>query len=101
MTPDPNLPLFTWQPPACAFIAFPLDKQVGKVRKVARKLLTKTTDRHEDQYRGQVADALIRRFQKLGVSEIEQDEQIGRFWSAVELEVMRLSYRASQPGGTA
>lgn len=96
-----DLPLLTRQPPNCQLLAFPLNRQVGKVRDVARKLLDKSTDRHADYYRGQVTDALMKRLTKIGIPEHLQDEQIGVFWSAVELELARLSYRGQRPGGAA
>ena len=51
-----DLPLFAWIPPAqpeCIFMTFPLDRQTGKVRAVAAKLLDKRTDRHAAFYRSQ------------------------------------------------
>jgi hypothetical protein len=96
-----DLPLFTWQPAECLLLAFPLNRQVGKVRDVARKLLDKSTDRHAEYYRCQITDALIRKLTKLGIPERVQDEQISAFWSAVELETARLTYRGQRPGGAA
>ncbi len=98
---DDDLPLFNWQSADCLVITFPLVKQTGKIRDVAAKLLDKRTDRHADYYRSQVSDALIRRLCRLSISEREQDEQIGAFWRAVELEVARLTYRGQRPGGAA
>jgi hypothetical protein len=96
-----DLPLFTWQSPECHLIPFPLSRRIGKVRDVAMKLLEKTTDRHADYYRNQVADALFKQLSKLGVPEIEQDEQVGAFFCKVEQEISRLTYRGSKPGGAA
>lgn len=100
---DHDLPLFTWKPPV-SVIAFPLDRRAGKIRDVARKLLSKTTDRHADYYCSQVTEALRLHLEKIGLSESEQDEQIGAFWSKVDAELARLSYRgtgSNDPRGAA
>lgn len=94
--------LLDWTPPAgCSLIPFPLARRVGKVRDVATKLLTKSTDRHVESYRNQVSDALINHLDRLGVPEHDQDEALGAFWTAVEIEVARLTYRGQRPGGAA
>lgn len=99
---DNDLPLFAWKPPV-DIIAFPLDRRVGKIRDVARKLLSKSTDHHADYYAGQVTEALRRHLEKLGLSEDQQDEQIGAFWAKVDVELARLSYRGTgnDPRGAA
>lgn len=96
--------LFDWRPPpapACSVIPFPLVRRRGKIRDVAQKLLTKTTDRHVESYQQQVSDALLNHLDRLGVAEHDQDEQLRAFWSAVEIEVTRLTYRGRRPGGDA
>jgi hypothetical protein len=92
---DAGLPLFAWEPP-CKVIAYPLGNRTGKVRDVARKLIDKTTDRHAEYYRKQVTQGLIVQLEKIGLSETEQDEQIGAFWCKVEQEALRLTYH--RPG---
>ena len=100
MTSD-DLPLFAWRPPTGEVIAFPLAKQREKVSETARKLLSKTTDRHADYYRGQVTEALEKRLHRLGIPDHVIDEQVGAFWTAVEWEMARLTYRGQRPGGAA
>lgn len=94
---DADLPLFAWKPPV-TIIAFPLDQRVGKIRDVARKLMTKTTDRHADHYCSQVTEALRLHLEKIGLDEHHQDEQIGAFWSKVDVELARLSFRSTGSG---
>jgi hypothetical protein len=77
-------------PMPCQIIAFPLTRRVAKVRDVAAKIMDKTTDRQAEVYRNQVADTLFRHLAKIGVPEDEQDEQVGAFFTAVELELSRL-----------
>jgi hypothetical protein len=96
-----DLPLFAWRPPTGAVITFPLAKQGGKIGDVARKLLTKTTDKHAEYYRGQVTDALVKRLLRLGIPDPVIHEQLGAFWIAVEWEMARLTYRGQRPGGAA
>ncbi|UDL87041.1 DUF6074 family protein [Mesorhizobium sp. PAMC28654] len=93
-------PLFAWQPVA-KVIVFPMIKRVGKIRTTAANMLAKSTDRHAEFYRDQVTTALLKQMAKAGILEAEQDEQLGAFWSAVQVEIIRLAYRGSQPGGTA
>ena len=89
-----SLPLFSWQAP-CSVIAFPLDRRMGKIRDVAAKLLDKTTDRHAEWYRRQVTEALLVHLERLGLPEGEQDDQLGAFWSRVQDEMIRQTYRGT------
>ncbi|CAN7248698.1 DUF6074 family protein [Phyllobacterium sp. LjRoot231] len=77
-------------PIPCQIIAFPLTKRVAKVRDVAAKLMEKATDRQAEAYRNQIADMLFRHLDRIGIPEDEQDEQVGAFFTAVELELSRL-----------
>ncbi|NEK36310.1 hypothetical protein GR253_19575 [Rhizobium leguminosarum] len=90
-----DLPLFAWRPPVCDVLPFPLARRVGKIRDVASKLVAKTTERSADYYFSQVSEALVAQLSKIGIPDHEQDEQIGAFWSAVNQEVARLSYRGT------
>ena len=99
-----DLPLFAWIPPAqpeCIFMTFPLDRQTGKVRAVAAKLLDKRTDRHAAFYRSQVDEAIRKRLTRLGISQREQKRQAAAFWLAVDVEIARLTFRGQRPGGSA
>ncbi|PSJ57387.1 DUF6074 family protein [Pseudaminobacter soli (ex Li et al. 2025)] len=100
MKPD-DLPLFAWRPSVGEVVTFPLARQGKKVSETARKLLEKTTERHADYYRGQVTDALVKRLHRLGIADHVIDEQVGAFWTAVEWEMARLTYRGQRPGGGA
>ncbi|MBB2832322.1 UNVERIFIED_ORG: hypothetical protein GGD51_002451 [Rhizobium esperanzae] len=98
-----DLPLFAWRP-ACQIILFPMTARVGKVRDVARKLASKTTARHADYYCSQVTEALRLHLEKVGLGEAQQDEQIGAFWSKVDQEMVRITYRgtgSNDPRGAA
>jgi hypothetical protein len=77
-------------PMPCQIIAFPLTNRVAKVRDVAAKIMEKATDRQAEAYRNQVADTLFRHLAKFGVPEDDQDEEVGAFFTAVELELSRL-----------
>jgi len=99
-----DLPLFAWTPPAPPeriLMTFPLDRQTGKVRDVAAKLLDKRTDRHAAFYRSQIDEAIRKRFTRLGISQREQDRQAAAFWQAVDVEIARVTYRGQRPGGSA
>lgn len=83
--------LFNWSPPPCQMLAFPLNKQVGKIRNVAHKLSNKATDKHAAYYRIQVDEALRSHLAKASVAPDEQARQITAFWSAVRNEMQRLA----------
>lgn len=98
-----DLSLLIWEP-VRTVIVFPLARQRARVIDVARKLMTKRSERHEEQYRDQVTRSVFRGLSKLGLSEIDQDEQLGAFWSAVEREHLRMRYRNTgnnNPNGAA
>ena len=95
-----DLPLFAWQPPR-KLIPFPMAKRIGRIRDVAQRLLDKRTNRSATHYRKQVTDALIASFDRIGVPETEQDEQLGVFWSAVEVEMGRQCHDWANNGGGA
>lgn len=95
-----EITLFNWQPNR-QVIVFPMIKRIGRIRDVAAKMLDKPTDRAAAFYRDQVTDGLLRSLARAGIPEQEQDEQLGAFWSAVDSEMTRLTYRGSRPGGSA
>lgn len=87
-------------PMPCQVIPFPLTRRVAKLRDVAARIMEKSTDRKAEAYRNQVADALFRHLDKMGVPEDEQDEQVGAFFTAVELELSRLYDQQDANGET-
>ncbi|RUU93330.1 hypothetical protein EOB59_03230 [Mesorhizobium sp. M7A.F.Ca.MR.176.00.0.0] len=89
--------LFDWSPP-CRVILFPMHRRVGRIRSTAEKMLAKPTDRAAESYRDQVTDGLLRQMAKAGIPDSTQDEQLGAFWSAVQAETIRLTYRNNRPG---
>lgn len=97
---DDDLPLFRWTPP-CKIMVFPFPNRLGKVRHVASKMLSKTSDRQAAHYRSQTTEALSYQLSDLGVSQEEQDVQIEQFWAMVSQEMIRQSYIAGSrtPGG--
>lgn len=90
--------LFDWSPP-CQVIMFPMGRRVGRIRSTALKMLAKPTDRAAESYRNQVTDGLLKQMANAGIADSEQDEHLGAFWSAVQAEIVRLTYRSNRPGG--
>lgn len=87
-----GLPLFDWTPPEdkpSVVIAFPLHRRMSKVRDVAEKLATKRTDRHIEQYRIQVTDALRGQLIRYGIDADQIERELDRFWQAVTVESTR------------
>ncbi|PSH64363.1 hypothetical protein CU102_22010 [Phyllobacterium brassicacearum] len=87
-------------PMPCQVIPFPLTRRVAKVRDVAARIMEKATDRQAEAYRNQIADTLFRHLDKIGVPEDDQDEQVGAFFTAVELELSRLYDQQDANGET-
>ena len=80
-------------------IVFPMVNRVGRIRSTAEKMLAKPTERAAASYRDQVTDAMIRQMDRAGIDEATRDEQLGAFWSAVQAEIIRQTYRNNRPGG--
>lgn len=93
-----DLPLFNWMPLG-RVIVFPMTRRTGRIGDVALKLLDKPTERAASSYRKQVTDALVKQLEKAGLSDVDRDEHVEEFWSAVQAEINRLSYRNNRPGG--
>ncbi|MEP7452420.1 DUF6074 family protein [Phyllobacterium sp. SB3] len=74
---------------SCQIVPFPLTRRLATVRDVAAKLKEKN-DRHAEAYRNRIADELFEHLARIGLSEDEQDEQVGAFFSAVELEMFEM-----------
>ena len=99
-----RLPLFAWKPPV-QVIPFPLHRRAGKIRDVAQKLASKTTEHHAACYASQVTQALCFQLGKVGVSPDEQERQIAVFWREVHREVALIRFTSagnpSPKGGAA
>jgi len=93
----PDLPLFRWTPPT-RFIPYPLDRQVGKIRDVARKLADKPSEKTAANYRNLITDGFARKLTEYGVPQGDQITMIAAFWKAVDQEVVRLSYKNPSSG---
>ncbi len=78
--------------PSPAILPFPLARRLGKVRDVANKLLTRTTERAVEHYRRQVTSALQVHLQVKRVPAEDHQGEIARFWLAVDCEVARRLY---------
>lgn len=95
-----DLPLFAYQTPR-QIIMFPMASRIGRIRDVAVKILDKPTDRAAAAYQNQITDTILRQFDKLGIPQIEQDQQLKAFWQAEKSEKNRLIYCRDQRGGAA
>lgn len=97
MTHD-DLPLFSWFPMGRVII-FPMPRRSGRIRDVALKMLVKPTERSASSYRNQVTATLVKQLGKAGLNDEDLDEHVVEFWSAVQLEINRLTYRNNRPDG--
>jgi hypothetical protein len=89
-TPEPT--------PSCEIITLPLSTRIGRIREVALKLHGKSTERAADYYRRQVLDGLFSQLQRLDVPAQQQEEMVGSFWEAVNVELARLNHLNQKPG---
>ena len=90
---DPDL--FDGEPrgPARAtIIAWPLDRDVGRVRHVARLLTAKPTEKQRDTYWRTTCNRLAGVLLKNGLTENDIERQLGRFQAAVGLELVRQAH---------
>lgn len=94
-----QLDLLGWPAP-CKVLVFPLDKRVGRVRRVAEKLLQKKGFM-ADAYWRQTVTTLEGQMVRQGIPEAEIDRQLLAFFDAVRAEIIRLSHSGKNSGGAA
>jgi hypothetical protein len=88
MAVSDNLPLFSWKP-ECQLIPFPLDKRIGKARKVAATWLSYPSTKEANGYARRIDADLVRHLQKIGIREAKHRELCEQFWNLVRSEVTR------------
>lgn len=93
-----GLPLLEWTP-ACRLIAFPPNRQLGRIREVARHWLCQSNSQDADTYAIAVDDALQDRFTLLNILPDERQRLSEAFWNEVRAEIYRVKKHA--PGGSA
>lgn len=69
-------------------LAFPPSRRVSLVRGTARVLATRRTAADADRHRFKVSEALFSELARLGLDEYAQDEAVGAFFDAVEMEML-------------
>lgn len=97
--PHSDLPLFQWQPP-CKLIAFPLVRRIGKVRRTAEVLASKSGKDATGYWRHQVR-LLTEHLEKSGCTSAEIEQQIREFHDAVQSEMVRQAYCGGRGNGGA
>lgn len=85
-----DLPLFNWNPPVCTVLVFPLSRRVGKIRRTAEVLASKS-DKSALQYRATVLEAMHSQMAKAQLSQKTIAFEIAAFEAAVERELNRLT----------
>lgn len=86
-------------PATATVIAWPLDRDVGRVRHVARLLLSKPTEKQRDTYWRSTCNRLAGVLLKNGLTENDVERQLDRFHAAVCLELTRQSHRTGREHG--
>ena len=81
-----GLPLFDWQPPV-QVIAFPLEKRIGKVRRVAEVMSRQRTKNAEDAYFQNIDDGLKAQLLRSGVEPSKINAELDAFWNQVSIEM--------------
>ncbi|MEO9611923.1 MAG: DUF6074 family protein [Nitratireductor sp.] len=66
-------------------VAFPLWRRAGEVARAARALAALGDLDARDEYRHQLAARFFAEFERLGLAEAEQDEEVGAFFYEVEM----------------
>lgn len=95
--PKPDLPIFTWQPPACKVIPFPAKKRVGKIRRTA-EVLSGRSGKDAERYWQQVAGGMESQMRTAGIDECTIQSEISAFRDAVSRQMHGYNI---QPGGAA
>lgn len=100
---DIDLPLFTWKP-VCSVVAFPLERRVGKIRRVAGVFSEKSEKQRLPYWRAQVSQ-LSDQLERIGYPEKRIEQEIEAFRVAVSRELSMMTYqrlsRANNPKGAA
>lgn len=79
-------------PKGAAVVPFPLDRDVGRVRHVAKLYLSKTSEKAQRAYWGRsVCDRLRETMRKIGIPDDEIARQIEAFRLAVSYEMTRIA----------
>lgn len=73
-------------------VSFPLSRQVGRIRAAAAVLIAIDEIDVADNCRHAIAVDLFRELEAMGYDEMRQDEEVGAFFSEVELEMLRLEW---------
>lgn len=99
-----DLPLFNWSP-ACQFIAFPLKRRIGRIRRVA-EVYDRKTERDREGYWRTTVNNLVTHLERLGYSDEQVTKEIEAFRDAVSAELFIISQRKplsgqKGPGGAA
>lgn len=92
--------LFGWavqqQSATAIIIAWPLGRDIGRVRHVARLLLAKPTERQRDTYWTLTCNRLTASLLRNGLSEDQVTQQLGHFHAAVSAEMARQQHGRQQ-----
>lgn len=71
----------------CTVMAFPLSRRWREVRSAALTLAAVTSEDDADLVRHELAERLFDQLARLGLSEDEQDEEVGAFFHRVDMEL--------------
>lgn len=85
---DDDLPLFAWKP-ECKIIAFPLNKRVGKIRRVA-EVWSRKRGGDQKSYWGTQLNTLGRTLERIGYSEEQINAELDLFRDAVSSQISRM-----------
>lgn len=83
---DEDLPLFAWA--RRRVVPFPIARQRGLIREVAARLLKLSGDRAWNYWRAVLAETRGH-LARVGLSEIEQDDELRRLFNEVHAEMQR------------
>lgn len=81
------------EPASATILAWPLDRDVGRVRHVARLLMARSTERQRETYWRTTCNRLAGVLLRNGLSEEQVGRQLDRFHSAVSVELTRQAHR--------
>jgi len=84
------------EPVTATIIAWPLDRDVGRVRHVAKLLIAKATEKQRDTYWRTCCNRLAETLLRRGLTDDQVARQLDRFHAAVSTELARQAHASGR-----
>lgn len=95
-----GLPLFDWQPPT-PVIVFPVQRRVGRIRRIAAAMLSKKSDQTADAEWKRTVGTVSKQLTSIGLPDAAVEKYLTQLRDAVEVEMQRQAGVSRRGGGAA